>query len=271
MKAHTQMKYRKKQLAGLLLVLAVSASGTDAQTLELSWGSSILREKMILEDGTALDPSSLVAAVGTFGSFVPTVGNFDQWMANWRVFDAITAPDTDPNGSDFFLADSGDARMARFAGSAHLLSGQYSDSEDAAMWNPTATFGGGEQGYVMMHTGDAYTVRQWLLFTSAVDSDGTGLADSVWQYPTLTGGQPQFAMAWWLDQADTAIMGAIHGGSGYGGSTGGGRYSDTSSDFVLRLHSDPAQVPEPGLALLLLLALIPLSRRKRPTPNRPSL
>jgi|GEM_PF-2566643 len=271
MKAHTQMTNRNKQLAGLMLVLAGSASGTDGQSLELSWGSSILREKMILEDGTALDPDSLVTAVGTFGSFVPTVGNFDQWMANWRVFDAITVPDVDPNGSDFFLADSGDARMARFAGSAHLLSGQYSDSEDAAIWNPTATFGGGEQGYVMMHTGDALPVRQWLLFTSAVDSDGEGLADSEWQYPVLTGGQPQFALAWWLDQADTAIMGAIHGGSGNGGSTGGGSYNDSSSDFVLRLHSVPGAVPEPRAAVLLLLALIPLFRRKRPTLNRPTL
>lgn len=246
-------------LAGFFSQLAKGQSN-----LEISWGSSIITQKMILEDGSVIDPNSLIAEVGSFGSFVPTFENIGQWMDNWKVFDAISPAASDPDGSDFFVTNSGDPTLARYAGSAHLIDTQLSDSEDAAALNPTATFAGNEQGYVFFRTSDSLdSSSQWLLFTSLDDSDGVGLADSVWQFPNVEGGQAQFSLAWWLDQADTAIVGSIHGGSGNGGDTGGGLYSDPSTNYAIRLHS----VPEPSTSSFLLLAAGLLFRgARRATP-----
>lgn len=242
------------------LSIALSISAAAQTNLEVSWGSSLLPQKMIRNDGSALDSGPLTIEVGSFGTFTPTASNMDQWLTNWKVFDAITEPDSDPNGSDFMTYDANDSTLARFAGSANLTDGQLSDSEDAALQNPTATFGPNEQGYVFFRTGDAYIEdNQWLLFTSAVDADGAGLEDSVWEFPSISGGQPQFSLAWWLDQADTAIVGAINGGDIKGGSTGAGCFTDTSDDFAIRLHC----VPEPSTGILALLSAVALLRRKR--------
>ena len=73
---------------------------------------------------------------------------------------------------------------------------------------------------------------------------------SVWEFPAITGGQPQFTEAWWLDDADTAIFGALAGGDGGGGDTGMGTFTDGSTDFALRLHA----IPEPQTATLALLS-----------------
>ena len=137
------------------LLLALSTSASAQSSLEVTWGSSLLPQKMIRNDGTALDSGPITIEVGSFGSFTPTADNMDQWLANWKVFDAITDPDSDPNGADLLAYDAGDSTLARFAGSANLTDGQFSDSEDAVLQNPTATFGPNEQGYVFLRTGDA--------------------------------------------------------------------------------------------------------------------
>ena len=244
-----------------VLTLSLTVTASSQTDLEVSWGSSILEQKMILNDGSPLDSGPITVEVGSFGSFTPTADNLDQWLANWKVFDAITDPDTDPNGSDFLSFNAGDHTLAKYAGSANLEdTTQTSDSEDAAIQNPAATFGPSEQGYVFFRTGDAVIAdNQWLLFTSAVDADGAGLGDSVWEFPTVSG-LPQPPLAWWLDQADTAIVGAINGGDTKGGSSGAGCFTDTSTDFAIRLHC----VPEPVTGLLVLISSVPLlCRRKR--------
>lgn len=243
-----------------LLAMCWGVAGmASAQTsLEISWGSSIMHEKMILSDGLSLESDGpVMMELGSFGSFVPTASNMSEWEANWKVFDAITYSDSD--SSDSFSTSSGDPSYGRYTGSAELTDGQLSTSEDAALHNPDAQFGANEQAYVFIRTGDYSSGSQWLLFTSAEDSDGAGLTDSVWQFPAAGGSGLQFSQNWWLDQADTAIVGSINGGSENGGDTGGGDFTDSSTDYVLRLHT----IPEPASHLLILLSAAVFFRRRR--------
>ncbi len=229
--------------------------------VELSWGSSIFEEKMILSDGSSLDPANLIIEFGSFdNSFAPDHTNMGQWLGEWRVFDAVkdTDPttatnDTDPN--DSFTNQSGGTETARYEGMAHLLADATSDSVDAA---PSYTWSPGEQGYLFIRTSDNFVPStEWVLLTS--NSAGQHVGDSVWEFPAVTGGQGQFPLAWWLDDADAAVFGAVDGGSGNGGDTGGGDFTDTSTDFGLRLH----RIPEPGTGLLALLSAPAFFRRRR--------
>lgn len=252
-------------LASPLAILAVwagaSSSATAQSTLEITWSSSLLDQRMILSDGLSLESGTsdpVIMEIGSFGSFIPTAENMHEWMDHWKIFDAITPGDSD--SSDAFSTNSLDDTYGRYSGGAELTGGQLSTSEDAAFHNPDATFSGNEQAYVFMRTSDDYAGgSQWLLFTSSGDSDGTGLGDAIWQFPDTGDGAPDFSQVWTLDQADTAIVGAINGGSTNGGDTGAGSFTDSSTNFALRLHA----VPEPESALLILISTVAVARRRR--------
>lgn len=236
----------------LLILLFSSVRALVAQTqVEISWGSSLFEQKMILNDGTDLDPNNLIIELGSFdNSFTPDHTNMSRWLSEWRVFDAITDSDpgvgtTDSDPRDAFTNASGGSESARYSGAAHLLADSTSDSEDA---NPFYTWSPGEQAYLFIRTSDDFVEgSEWLLLTSFNETRHVG--DSVWEFPAVTGDQPQFSLAWWLDDADKAVFGAFGGGDPGGGDTGLGGFSDTSTDFALRLHN----IPEPGPATLALI------------------
>ena len=235
-------------IAPLPLALAQTA-------IEVSWGTSVFEQKIILSDGSVVDPANLIIEIGSFDSgFVPNRSNMGGWLSHWRIFDAVTDTDpsvttTDADPADSFTNESGGEETARFGGVAHLLGDTTSDSEDAT---PGYTWSAGEQAYLFIRTSDVFTsTSEWLLVTSTNDSQHVG--DSIWQFPDVTGGQPQFSEAWWVADADKAVFG------GLAGSAGPGSYTDGSSDYSLRLH----KIPEPGPALLGLTTAIFLLRGRR--------
>ena len=61
-----------------------------------------------------------------------------------------------------------------------------------------------------------------------------------------------------LGGAGGRFVGAIDGGSSNGGDTGAGSFTDSSTNFALRLHA----VPEPGTVLLILISTVALTRRR---------
>ena len=253
-------------LLSVALLCGTAPAALAQIQLELSWGSSFVEEKMILSDGTSLDPSQLIIELGSFdNSFIPQWNNMADWLTEWRVFDAVTDTDpgiatTDPDPQDFFTNVNGGSETVRFAGEGHLLADGTGTSEDAMAQNPFYTWSPEEEGYIFIRTSDDFVeTSQWLLFRSAVDSDGAGLGDAVWEFPPVSGGQPQITLEWFLSQADDAIVGAIHGGSGVGGDTGVGTFTDSSTDFVLRLHNIPE--PETWIYALIPAAILIFRRR----------
>jgi hypothetical protein len=149
-------------------------------------------------------------------------------------------------------------------GQAHLGEGQLSDSEDAQQANATYAFEADQQGYIFLRSVPGLNSdSEWALFTNL---NGTGTVPGApWQFPAVGGGQPDLPLSWFLDSADTAILGAINGGDLAGGSTGAGEYSDSSTDFSIRTHG----VPEPTHSLLwILTGLVLLGRRARENGRR---
>ncbi|MDP0490081.1 MAG: hypothetical protein Q7Q71_03395 [Verrucomicrobiota bacterium JB023] len=238
--------------AAILSLSAASASAQEA--LRIEWGSSLVSEKIITSDGSAVTLDEFSFELGGFaGGFVPTAENINEWLDNWQVFDAITENDPDRNGTDqsgqpasadFFIPGGGtDARFV----AADLLDGnQNSLSADS---NGTDTFGPGQQAYVFIRNSETTTAgSEWLLYTSE--------AGEVWEYPTVTSGQTQVPLTWYVAEADEAIWGGVNGST-----LGGGEFSDSSSDFVLRTHTF---IPEPSVALFSALSgLLLLVRRSR--------
>lgn len=236
--------------AGMLSVLLAQTA------VEISWGTSLLEQKIILSDGTSVDPSTLTIELGSFDdSFTPDHTNMGEWLSKWRVFDAITDSDssvatTDPDAADSFTNVSGGTDDARFAGMAHLLGDGTSDSEDAA---PGYTWSAGEQGYLFIRSSDLFiSSSEWLLVTSKTGAQHEG--DNPWLFPSVNEGQEQFPLAWWAPDADKAVFGGV------GGTAGPGGYTDTSNDYLLRLHT----IPEPtSTSLILASALVLAARRRR--------
>ena len=242
----------KNMKSSIILILISSQVAVFSQQHQINWGSSAVTEKIITSDGSPITLAEFTIELGGFASgFSPSESNVEQWVANWRVFDAVTAGDTDasgPNGTtaDGFVIGSGPTD-ARFVGTGFLQADGTSSSEDA---NGIDTFGPSQQAYVFIRNGDETgSDAEWLLYTSQ-----SGDAND-WVYPSVIGGQPDTPDSWFLADADTAVWGAINGTI-----EGGGLHSDPSNDFVLRTATF---VPEPSSALLLFLGALPFLRRRR--------
>ena len=242
----------RRVLPTLALASALLLGGVNAQQVQIDWGTALTNHKLIKSDGSPLSISEFTIEIGGFsGGFVPTSTNYNQWLANWMIFDAITDPDSDTNGPGGTSADvfvSGGGTDARFLGTAHLLADQTSDSEDA---NGTDVFTAGLQAWVFIRNSDTISATtEWLLYTS------TG-PDS-WEFPDVAGSPPGSSESWLLAQADSVKWGSI-----LEKIVGEGEFTDKSSDFSLRTHRFPV-IPEPGSMSLVLLGAIFLLRRQRP-------
>ncbi|MDP0491606.1 MAG: PEP-CTERM sorting domain-containing protein [Verrucomicrobiota bacterium JB023] len=225
-------------------ILPLLTSVAYGQQLQIDWGTSAVNQKIITSDGFGISLNEFSIELGGFADgFIPTESNVDDWVANWQVFDAVTSGDSD--SSDNFASLGIGSTQARFVGSDLLESGQTSASADS---NGTDTFGPAQQAYVFIRNVDTPGPdAEWSLYTRT--------SDDAWVYPTVTGGQPATPLSWYLSQADTAVWGSVNGTI-----DGGGLHSDSSVDFVIRTHTF---VPEPGSALLVLLASGCLAMRRR--------
>lgn len=222
-----------------LTLLCLLALPLSARTID--WGNAV--DDVLLDShGVALDDSFLFE-LGSFGSFVPTAFNIDQWQANWKAFDRAQAPSSEGwNSASGF-----------FSSSATVLTGGLS-SESAALG--AQVFGDGEQAYIWAYNSFSYDpTTEWALITNN-SIDGNVLDD--WLYPA-PGGKTDTPLEWRMSTASTLIFG------GLADTQGNGYYTVDPGTYALQTHT---VVPEPGSVLLVLCAGIGLRCCRRRSLSR---
>lgn len=212
-----------KPLLALVLALVWLCGSATASTV--FWGSAF-NDNLFDSTGQPLD-TTYSFEIGSFGAFVPTYQNVDQWAANWKVFDRAFDPDANGwNAVEQFFVGTVD----------HNIAGG-SDSPDA---NPGDFFAQGEIAYLWAYNSKSIVPgSEWALVTDGV---ATGDSGDDWIFPDPSNTLGSFN--WQLSDANSAIIG------GANGVQGPGSYSATPGLFSLQT----AVVPEPGSALLLLAA-----------------
>lgn len=221
------MKIPSLTKPALALVAALACLCAPVRASTVFWDSAF-NDLLFDSNGNPLD-TSFSFEIGTFGSFVPTYGNVDQWAANWKVMDRAYDPDVNGwNATEQFFVGTVD----------HQIDGT-SSSLDA---NPGDIFAQDEIVYLWVYNSKSIVPSsEWALVT-----DGTSVGDSLdgadWVIPDPadTGG----SYNWHLSDANTAVIG------GANDDRGPGAYNATPLDFSLQT----AVVPEPGSAFLLFAA-----------------
>lgn len=221
-----------KRLAAIVLAMACLHGGASASTI--FWGSEF-NDLLFDSNGQALD-TTYSFEIGTFGAFVPTYANIDQWAANWKVFDRAFDPDANGwNAVDQF-----------FVGTVDHNSLGGSDSPDA---NPADVFIQGERIYLWAYNSkDIVPTSEWALVTDAVLA---GNVANQWVIPDPAD-PPGTSYELRLLDADTAIVGGVNNVQG------DGEFNATPGTFSLQT----AVVPEPGSALLLFAAAFSFATRR---------
>lgn len=220
-------------LAALLLALLPAA--LPARTIE--WGNSV-GDTLLDSNGNALD-DSYIFELGSFGAFVPTESNMDQWASNWKVFDQALAP----------AAEGWNSAFSYFSSAATIQAG------GASSEFPTFTFQPDEQAYIWIYNGLTMAPgTEWGLFAN--DSlDGSAADD--WLF-TAPGDKTELPLEWRLFDARTIVFGGLDG------TQGPGDYTADPPAFALQTHTVP--IPEPSGALLLSLTgtiFVAVYRRRR--------
>ena len=221
------------------VALCLVGSAPGQHPLQIDWGSSAITDRIVTSDGSAINTSEFSIELGGFANgFVATVSNVDQWLSNWQVFDAVTAPDSD--NRDIFVTNGADSR---FAGEDFLAADGTAVSDDGTAGE---VFTPGTQAYVFIRNSDTLTQgSEWLLYTNQNGED--------WEFPPVNGGQAPEQLTFFATEADEVLFGSANG------IVGAGDFSDTSTDFLLRTHT----VPEPSVPLFVLLASAGVFTRRR--------
>ena len=183
-------------------------------------GSDVL---LMADGATALD-NSFSFELGSFGSFLPTLGNLDDWMTNWKPFARGQAPAINGWNSNLSYFDYG----AVLDGSGQSSQGLSAD-----------IFAEGEAAYLWVYNSFSLAPdSQWALVTN--DDSDLNAADN-WLFPDPDSLLPtEFDLA----TAYNPIMGGLHNVQG------GGDFTAPLTAFTLQAHV----VPEPTGAVLIMVA-----------------
>ncbi|WP_269540231.1 hypothetical protein [Cerasicoccus fimbriatus] len=181
--------------------------GALAAQITINWGTGLSFNRIVQQDGTSVpSPSNgYTYELGTFGSFVPTADNFDQWADNWHAFD----------GDPFFYT-AGGSNLGLYVDSAGLSSSQQTTSSYTGA-DTGYTFSPGQQAYVWIYNDNdpnsINTDTQWALYTQLID--GTSTIDKAWQMPDAS--TSTTTRSWFVSSADTAVWGGVDSGADVGG------------------------------------------------------
>ena len=224
------MKTMLLLFACLLLVVAPSRAST------LIWGSSP-GDELYTSYGAPLD-DNFTFELGTFGSFIPTLANADQWLSNWKLFDRAEAPAVNGWNSGAGFIASG----------ATITTGYISDSPYASS---SVTFAEGEQVYIWAYNTLTYAQgAEWALITNDT-TDGNANDNWVIPAPECCGDS---TFEYRIEQATSVPLGGVNG------DRGPGTFSADPPTYQLQT----AAVPEPGSAMLFSsIGLLTLLRRRR--------
>lgn len=209
---------------------------TPARSITIDWGGAVF-STLVDSTGAALD-NSYIFELGSFGSFVPTGENMDQWVSNWKVFDRAQAP----------AASGWNSTFSYFSSSATLEAGGVSSESPPLL---PYTFAANEQAFIFVYNTLSFDyLSEWALITNN-GLDGTSSND--WRFP-LPGDKTDMTLEWRVSNASTVI---------YGGANdvqGAGNYTVDPGTFDLQTHV----VPEPAGTLLIgITGFLALLRRRR--------
>ncbi|MFO1485861.1 MAG: PEP-CTERM sorting domain-containing protein [Verrucomicrobiaceae bacterium] len=217
------------------IAVALVAFGwmSSARASTLFW-SSLFNDLLFDSNGQTLD-GTYSFEIGTFGAFVPTYQNVDQWESNWKVFDRTFDPTPlDPNDGD---PEGWNVLDQFFTATVDHDTLGHSSSPDA---NPSDVFAQGEKVYLWAYNSKVIVpTSEWALLT---DSDFLSNNGNPWEIPDPADTLGSYD--WQLADADGAIIGGVNGVQSDGG------FSVTPPSFSLQT----AVVPEPGSVFLLLAA-----------------
>ena len=226
---HSTPKTTTMKTTSLLILASCLLLGSAVQARTIAWGTET-DSILIDSNGTTLD-ADYTFELGTFGTFVPTATNMDQWLTNWKVFDRAVAP-TDYNVEFGWVSNS-----------ATLEADMTSSRSDL----PQHTFNVGEQAYIMVY--DSLALGQ-------ANTEVALVTDSTWLMPTSDTHSPD-TRDWRINAAGNAVYGGLNDVQGPGA------HSANPTAFVLQTHTTAAPVPEPSSAMLLTLAGLMMRRRRR--------
>jgi hypothetical protein len=219
----------------VLFMLGLSTWTSSAATI--FWGSQH-PDFFYTSTGASLD-SEFVFEVGTFdttGGWTPNAGNLSEWAARWMLFDRATV------GAGWNANDQNLDNVVN-----HTVTGASSALEA----NASHIFTQGTQAYLWVYNTQIIDVgAEWALladFNKGANVFGNSLNPAeqfvAWEFPdpSLQGGE---SYDWQTRDLDTPIFGGVNGVQG------DGAFSVNPGVFTIQTHA----VPEPGSALLLLLA-----------------
>lgn len=230
---------RNKFFLGAAFALMLLAAPARADLI--TWGGGV-GNQFFTSGGSSLDVSFWFE-LGTFGSFVPTAVNRDDWAANWQVFDRAT---TTGAGS----SPQWDPGLSVLAGSANITTtGATSKAADLVLppsdpnyisIDPLHDFRG-QLAYLWVFNDRRTNVSaEWGLFTGITPPVNLGDPSVPWAFPVtvdLDCGCSGLGADFNLANINTDILGSSSQST-----------NDDSTQTVLNL----AAVPEPGTAVLLL-------------------
>jgi len=213
----------------VLCLFLLAASGVSAQTI--NWSGTVEEPPQVFIDRKG-DPltEDFTIALGSFGSFFPTVENYQDWAMNFKVFDTATL-----NVDDGFFQ------------SEVQMNSDGSSTSSSPLVNSSDTFADWEQAYIwVFDTQDTTGEFDWALITATAwlfPESGEDCCDDTF-------------LTWTL--ADVGVF-SVFGGVNQ--ERGPGYYEDTTSTtFTIQT----AYIPEPSVYLLLMMAgVLSLLRRRR--------
>jgi len=220
------------KLLATIIIIATAALPASARVI--SWFNA--EGDVLAQSDATMINATYTFEIGSFGSFTPLASNLSDWQANWKVFDRAVS------------GDGWNATTGYFTSSAEILaSGLSSAGFDA---RPFST---GETAFLWVYNSlDLLPSSEWALVR---DSSNVALSPS-WSIPVSDAGNPS-SLDWDLLEADTAVWGGVNG------ARGGGSYDAIPGLTLSDVWLQTSPVPEPGSALLVLIATAACLRRRR--------
>lgn len=229
------MKFTLSTLLLTLALLLLGQSSVHSQTL--IWGSPQspdFTSRLTNSNGFVLD-DTYVFEIGSFdNSFNPTASNAADWSTNWRAFDAASFAEGTYNPVTGYVTATADMNPFGFSNSPQATSGTFSFAGlEAYLWVKNSNAPGPNTEWALVRAGSwTFPAADPLCCPSALPV--------VWSVSDLTNEVPVFGSQ--------------------GGLEGGGERTVLSPTSYVQTYTF---VPEPSAALLMGMAALLLTRRRR--------
>ncbi len=234
------MKIQLAAIAYSLLLPSMVVAGS------IDWGTAV-SDQLYNAAGSPLT-SNYRFEIGTFkDGFIPDAGNTAQWESKWKLIEEASF-----NAPAQYVAENS---ILTTSGPNLIWERDATGDESGPLTNPNI-FTPTESVYFWAFDTKSLTgAAQWALITG----NGSTL-DTEWDLTADLGNPLAQTRQWRLSNADTAIFGGING------TRGGGVFQSLPSSFTLQT-AELVPIPEPGIAVLIVLATALSFHRRRTSPS----